>query len=372
VTIVGAGPSGLACAIVLAKAGVAVTVREARATVGARFHGDFQGLENWSSPTDVLEELRSFGIQPDFERVPICNAVAFDNIGRRYEVRSNDALFYLVRRGSIGDTLDNGLYEQALGAGATVQFNDKVDSLDSQQRGAIAAGPRLPYAIAAGFVFATTMRDGCYIRFDQRLAPGGYAYLLVHGGRGTVAACLFRDFRNEQMYVERTVEAFERDVGLTMEHRRPFGGSGSFFLRRQAYQGTHPVAGEYAGLQDALLGFGMRWAMRSGVWVARALLGEDDFEQRWQNDVRPRLIAGAANRLLFDRMGNSGRRWLLRRLARSQDPRKIVRRIYDGNAASRVLAPLAVLSDHIRLRDSSCSHVDCSCVWCRESAEPTC
>ncbi|MHB8703592.1 MAG: NAD(P)-binding protein [Candidatus Tyrphobacter sp.] len=68
-TIVGAGPSGLACAIVLSQSGAMVTVREARANVGARFHGDFQGLENWSSGQDVIEELTSFGIKANFEHV---------------------------------------------------------------------------------------------------------------------------------------------------------------------------------------------------------------------------------------------------------------------------------------------------------------
>ena len=59
VTIVGAGLAGLACAIVLARAGRPVIVREWHTTVGNRFHGDFQGLKNWSDGLDVLDELRA-------------------------------------------------------------------------------------------------------------------------------------------------------------------------------------------------------------------------------------------------------------------------------------------------------------------------
>ena len=62
-TIVGAGLAGLACAIVLARAGRPGIVREGHKTVGNRFHGDFQGLENWSDGQDVLDELRA-GKQP--------------------------------------------------------------------------------------------------------------------------------------------------------------------------------------------------------------------------------------------------------------------------------------------------------------------
>src|SRR5581483_11994923 len=46
IKIAGAGPSGLAAAITLAKAGHEVEIFEARPAVGARFIGDFQVIEN--------------------------------------------------------------------------------------------------------------------------------------------------------------------------------------------------------------------------------------------------------------------------------------------------------------------------------------
>ena len=61
ITIVGAGPAGLVCAIVLAKAGRKVIVREWHNDVGHRFHDDFQGLENWSHDQDALQELATWG-----------------------------------------------------------------------------------------------------------------------------------------------------------------------------------------------------------------------------------------------------------------------------------------------------------------------
>ena len=48
VKILGAGLSGLTAAINLAQIGYKVDVYEKNKDVGMRFHGDLQGLENWS------------------------------------------------------------------------------------------------------------------------------------------------------------------------------------------------------------------------------------------------------------------------------------------------------------------------------------
>src|SRR5581483_8969713 len=107
--VVGAGPAGLACAIVLARAGHAVVVHEQRDRVGGRFHGDFQGLENWSCDEDVLHELVASGIRPSFDCHPASRGTAFDAWGRSYEIRSAEPLYYLVRRGWQEGTLDQSL-----------------------------------------------------------------------------------------------------------------------------------------------------------------------------------------------------------------------------------------------------------------------
>ena len=63
--IMGAGLSGLAASIILAKAGKEVHIHDIRKDSGSRFDGDFQGLENWSSNRDFIDELRDWGIDPD-------------------------------------------------------------------------------------------------------------------------------------------------------------------------------------------------------------------------------------------------------------------------------------------------------------------
>ena len=367
VTVVGAGPAGLACAIALARAGRAVVVREWHRQVGARFHGDFQGLENWSDEWDVLDELRAAGIEIGFEYKAVFDVTVFDAYRNRYRVRRSERpLYYLVRRGRDNGTLDSALLDQATAAGIDVRRNDRVDTIIGVA--VLAAGPRRADAIAVGYLFDTEMPDGSWVAFDDHLAPLGYAYLLVHRGRGTIASCMFTGFKRQAEHFERTVSFFREHAGLDMHNPRPFGGFANFRLPRTAIQGGHPVVGEHAGFQDALAGFGMRYALRSGLLAARSIIEGADYASLWRRELLPLLRAGTVNRFLFNAGGALGRKIALTRLS-CGDAGQVLRRLYQPSMLSRVLFPLARLRYRAPLRDSSCDHVNCRCVWCECQAE---
>ncbi|HEB79136.1 MAG TPA: NAD(P)/FAD-dependent oxidoreductase [Rhodospirillales bacterium] len=363
VTVVGAGPAGLACAIALARAGRRAVVREWRKTIGARFHGDLQGLENWSDETDVLKELESSGIVPSFDAHPVYNGVAFDAWGARYEVGSGKPLYYLVHRGPEAGSLDRGLLDCAQKAGVEVRFNDRVNAIDGPA--VLGVGPRVADAIAAGYVFETDMPDGNWLCLDDSLAPDGYSYLLVHDGRGTVASCMFKGFKRQADYVERTIAMFRDRAGLVMRKPRSFGGFANFRLPRTGVQGGHPVIGEQAGFQDALAGFGMRYAIRSGVLAAQSLIEGVDYTGLWRKELLPRLRTSVSNRFLFNVIGDRGRSWVLSHILSGKDTRAQLQRSYRPSLPTRLLFPLARLCYRKNLSDKTCDHVNCSCVWCR-------
>jgi len=360
VEIVGAGPAGLSAALAARADGADVIVHEKRADVGARFHGDFQGLENWTSETDVLAELEQLGIKSDFSHTPVYEIVCFDLQGEANTVRALKPIFYMVRRGSEAGTLDYALKTQALSAGVTIEFNSRHRHVGPG--GIVAEGPHRADVIAAGYVFETDMANGCYAAVAERLAPAGYSYLLVNQGRGTVATCLFAHFHDERRFLEETVAFFQREVGLRWNKVRRFGGSGNFHRVSNAVIGDRMYVGESAGFQDALFGFGLRYALISGHLAGRADMTSDEYERAWPMRLGGLNAASVLNRWFYARLGDRGRKMVLKHVVAGRDPRRLLQHIYVPawwkSTLARWLPSKALLrGEHLRS--------GCDCTWCR-------
>lgn len=364
ITIVGAGPAGLACAIVLARGGRKVLVREWKADVGHRFHDDFQGLENWSNEKNCLSQLAADGVRPRFDGTPIYQITAYDADGTGHVIKSARPLFYLLRRGPKAGSLDRGLLAQAKAEGVEIRFNDRVQQFEGPT--VLAAGPRRADIIAAGYLFETDYPDGGWFSLDQNLAPGGYAYLLVHKGRGTLASCMYKNFDRQADYVERTLAFFSRKLDIEYHNKRKFGGYGSWSAVQSPVQGGQAVVGEQVGAQDALAGFGLRYAMNSGILAARCLLEGQNYGDEWSRRILPEIKTGIANRLIFEMMGSKAHGWALRGLANSnKDPVRRLGKLYSAKGPTRLAYPLAALKNRKSGVRPGCSHVDCKCVWCQ-------
>lgn len=363
VEIAGAGPAGLVAAIMLAKAGRKVTVHEARKEVGLRFGGDFQGLENWTTNENVLDLFNTLGLTREFTAIPAYSITVFDAMRRAYVVNSDEPLFYLIERGSGSGTLDSALLKQAKSLGVEVVFNSRLKQMTGE--GILAAGPRTADAIAVGYHFETDMQDGFWVICDDNLAPKGYAYLLIMNGRGTVKSCMFSGFKQEKLYVQRTLSAFEKLVSLEMKNPTFHGGVGNFRIPTSAYSGLHPLVGEQAGFQDTLWGFGMRLAIHSGVLAAQSLLSGENYDALWQRELRPQMKTSIVNRALFELLGNRGYGWFLKHQLAKPDFRAALRRQYHPSLLKRLLDPWARRRYESRRKDVTCDHVDCHCIWCR-------
>lgn len=341
IEIAGAGPAGLAAAITAARGGARVVVYERAMQVGSRFHGDFQGLENWSTAVDALDELASAGVATTFPRAPFSRQVCIDPDERMYVVDAHGPrpFYYLVRRGPGEGTLDRALRAQAEAAGVEIRFGHAVDALPNG--GVMSHGPRRGDAVAVGLLFETDMADGAWAALGEEVAPGGYAYLLVQGGFGTLSVCMFRRFREARAFLDRARDLFTRLAGLSMKNPRPFGGAGNVALPKTARRGNVLLAGEAAGFQDPLWGFGIRNAILSGHFAARALLAgrPDDYDRAWRRRIGRPMRAAAVMRWFYERLGDRGYRGLCRWLGRT-DAHVALRFIYAPAPWKLALYPL--------------------------------
>ena len=369
VHIVGAGPASLVTAINLAKAGIEVVIHEQKSEVGSRFNGDFQGIENWSTDMDALEFLSSIGISINFLCKPQSTGLFYGPDLKNHILETSRPLFYLVKRGTGPDTLDQGLKRQAVESGVKVLWNDKIERVQYQTT-IIGTGPRAADVIARGIIFKTSHHDACYGFLDNRIAPKGYAYLLVHKGDATFATVLYEDFPKAKDYFRRAFEIMKRVVDIEIYEPKEFGGYGNFVLNHNLRNMSNVLlVGEAAGFQDALWGFGLRYAMLSGYLAAKSILTGASYSQLCEVEIRPLMETSLANRWLFAHLGNFGYGRILNYLTGHKDIIGLLRKQHEPTLGKRLVFHIAKKWYRTRLIDKQCMHRNCDCIWCMHCKE---
>ncbi len=341
VTILGAGVAGLAAAITLARAGKKVVVLERARDCGTRFGGDLQGIENWSDELDALEELRSVGIEPAFFCHPFYGAV-HTNSRKVVNHRFERPAFYLVKRGRAPDSLDQALKRQALAAGVSIKFGETAPAGAAH---IVATGPDAArvFAVAKGIVFETDAQDLAVVLTHDAGGVKGYSYLLLAGGHGCLCTVLFDRFEQAWLCLERARRLLLERYPVDMRNPRPVGGVGHFAPRPRWSLGGTLFAGEAAGLQDLLWGFGIRTAVRSGYLAASAVLRGADYPEFYRESATATfgrwIKAGVVNRFLWEALRVGDYCLLLQILHRGG--LRLLRSFYGYNALQRLLHPLA-------------------------------
>ena len=327
VRILGAGPAGLSAAIILARAGKHAVVYEKNTSVGVRFNGDWQGIENWTTKTDAIQELETLGIRATFTHLPFAGIRLYNHRLSPTDIRtSGEPLYYLVRRGNDTGSFDQSLLDEALEAGAEVRFNTTLSPAEAD---IIATGPcRKPPGVVRGMTFNTDLPNGAWLTIGDELSPQGYTYLLVAGGRATLATVLFSDLGNAKQYLTKTIEAYQRLLGTTFEAGRQWTGQGNFSMPKSAVQNGRLVAGEAAGFQDLFLGFGIRSSMLTGALAAKSLLEGTNYDSLWKARFESLMRTSKLNRLMFAKGRTLAYNVVWQMLSRSNNPARTLRRLY--------------------------------------------
>lgn len=337
--ILGAGPAGLCAAIGLARAGRDVHLHERYDVAGKRFQGDLQGLENWTQAENVLEELRSFGIETNFTATPFREVVLTDG-KNSFSRNSSEPIFYLVKRGPFPDSLDSGLAKQALEAGVKIQYQSRWPA---EQSDIIATGP-LRQALAAadkGYIFPIDHPNIAVGIFHDELAFKGYSYFLVDNGYGCLCTVVFNDFHRLNACFEKTFKIAQRLYNIKMDHARPVGGIGGFSLNYPKKMGDSCIVGEAGGFQDFLWGFGIRLALNSGHLAAQSVLYGKDYVKTVDEKLTPFLKAGIVNRYLWETMKFNSKPIIPMMMRLPMPLRSSFKFLYRYSAFHRLLYPFA-------------------------------
>ena len=341
ITIIGAGPAGLTAAIEFRKHGLPVRVFDKASDVGHRMHGDFQGLENWSSEQDITDLLKETGLGINFTCVPYYGGTVYAPEMKPVEVSSDRPIFYLVKRGPLPGTIDSGLKEQALSLGVELHFDRRLESIDGNA--IVGTGPARAVGLTRGITFDTSHEDMVAVIFNDNIAPKGYAYLMINQGRGTMVTVLYGEFRRIEYYLDRTVHFFKRHVAVDMEDKKAFGGYGDFFIGETQVKNGKLYAGEAGGFQDYLWGFGMRYAILSGYLAAMSIIRGIDYDDLWKRELKPMMETSLVNRYLYEKFGHAGYRHIARRTAQG-NPCGFLKKNYNPSLVKNLLLPLAIRS----------------------------
>jgi len=370
ITIVGAGPAGLTAGIVLRKHGYNVNLYEQNEKVGHRFNGDFQGLENWSDEEDTLDIFNNLGIKINFLCHPYfgSDGIFYGPKLKKVEVKTSRPLFYLIERGSNENSLDLGLLKQAEESGVNIFWEQKIDTV-KDEIAIVGTGPKAAYAIAKGVVFKTSHKNIFLGFLDNKIAPNAYAYLLVNDGKATFATCLFKDFKNEKLYYNRALSVLDSVLKIDKRETKEFGGFINYFNEPKFSKDNRILyVGENAGFQDALWGFGIKYAMLSGYYAAQSIIHRQDYKELCTKYLSPKLKTSIANRFLFAHFTNFGYSIILSKLKGFQDVIPPLRKQYNYSSTKKIFYNVAKKWYKNRLIDKQCMHKHCDCVWCRHGA----
>ena len=117
---------------------------------------------------------------------------------------------------------------------------------------------------------------------------------------------LWRKQKKTGRYLNETIAWYEEHYDLNRKPIKRVGGKGDFSIPDRYVHDGRWYVGEAGGLQDFMWGFGMRYAITSGVFAAQDILGGASYEKQVRKHLLPLIKASAINRWLMNRVGDRG------------------------------------------------------------------
>jgi hypothetical protein len=194
--------------------------------------------------------------------------------------------------------------------GVRIHFNETIPEADAD---IVATGPlgKSLAGIAKGIVFDTNGEDTTITACNDALAYKGYSYLLIREGYGCMVSVVMGDFKRIGGCFDATKNYFMKDLSLDIKNPKPVGGVGCFSINAPLKKGKTLYAGEAAGLQDFVGGFGMLYAFRSGYLAARCIIDGKDYASAAELEFGEQRRTSIVNRYVYERFLRYGNYYFL-------------------------------------------------------------
>jgi len=302
IKIAGAGVAGLTTAINLAKAGYEVVVHEKFPSVGGHYKENPQLLPNWFIKEDVIEELEKCNIKINWLNKIEEVEIYLPNQKVKIYGRSMPVGYTVLRGGE--NSFEKDLARQAEAVGVKIITSSPADT-KSSDFDIIATGFGKPITVGYGRVYKGNFNpQKVKVFFGSEYTPSiGYGYFFPHT-ESTATVKISRQFNGESFSLKGSLTKLKEKY-LVSEIKEEnflyeFGSLRSFDIPKSAVRGSSLLVGEAAGFQDELFRFGMRYAVWSGYFAAKAISEGLNYDNLWKNKFLKEFKRTALTRHVFE------------------------------------------------------------------------
>ncbi|TLZ73149.1 MAG: hypothetical protein E6K10_00925 [Methanobacteriota archaeon] len=336
VRVAGAGLAGLFAALRLAEGGRSVEIVDVKNRIAPSSGPHSEALRDYVG-TEALAELRRYG----FDLEPFGTIETTVRKSARYENVLRGRAYHLFLRGRDPNTVDQELYRRCLEAGVKFTFGSRWNP--GEPIDIAAAGPPSGEfnILGAGFTFSSDgsnlEKHTAFALLDNDVAPGGYLVVTPGIEYHSIYSVSWGELDYDRLL--RMTEA-----GAARPWVREILGSSRRLGRiyGRAFYAPDPIAraeingvryiGEAGGFQDAIAGFGFRYAILTGSLAAKSILEGISYHDLLQATFREEFAIASGIREKLNRFTNED----LDRLVESMGPSMSVDQ-YRHHRAARFL-----------------------------------
>src|SRR5437773_1548851 len=276
ITVAGAGVAGLFAALRLAGSRHEVEVIDAKTRIAPSSGPHTEAVRDYVGD-ETLHELRRHG----FDLHPFGAIETTVRKSERFENVLRGRAYHLFLRGGGPETVDQQLYRRCQDEGVTFTFGTKLGSTTKADIVATGPPPGGFNVLGAGFTFSAEGSNldqkTAYALLDNTVAPGGYLVVTPGIKYHSIYSVAWGELGYERLLAMAEAGAAKPWVRAILGSSKRIGRiyGKAYFAQdpiSTAERGGMRYVGEAGGFQDAIAGFGFRYAVLTASLAVDSIL----------------------------------------------------------------------------------------------------